>query len=77
MSEIKLKPCPFCGGKPYTRVTLAANDEMNGYISCNNSKCATKMNFTIKGGNILLSFEDVINGLYNAADKWNRRTDNE
>lgn len=77
MSEIELKPCPFCGEKTYTRITLAANNKMEGYISCNNSNCAIKMNFTIKAENILLSFEDVINGLHNVADKWNRRADNE
>lgn len=77
MSEIKLKPCPLCGTEVYTHIMSAANDKMKGYIKCNSSKCTLKMEFEIKAERILLNFEDVINGLRNVSDKWNRRVDNE
>lgn len=31
------------------------------------------MEFTIKPTHILLDFNDVINGLYDVADNWNKR----
>lgn len=31
------------------------------------------MSFAIKPSSILLNFDDVINGLHDVADKWNRR----
>lgn len=73
MSEIKLKPCPCCGTEPFTHFTELKNDELHGFVSCNNPGCALKMNFTIKTSHILLNFDDVINGLRDIANKWNRR----
>lgn len=73
MLEIKLKPCPCCGTKPYTHFTELKNDELHGYVSCNNPKCAINMGFVIKPTHILLNFYDVINGIHDIADKWNRR----
>lgn len=72
--EIKLKKCPCCGTEAYTHFTDLRNDELHGFISCNNSKCALKINFTIKPSHILLNFDDVINGIYDVVDKWNKRT---
>lgn len=77
MSEIKLKPCPCCGTETYTHFTALKNDELSGFVSCNSPECALKMNFVIKPSHVLLSFDDVINGVHNVADKWNRRTENE
>lgn len=73
MSEIKLKPCSCCGTEPYTHFTVLKNDELHGFVSCNNPKCALKMSFAIKPSSILLNFNDVINGLHDIADRWNRR----
>ena len=73
MSEIELKPCPCCGTKPYTHFTELKNDELSGFVSCNNPRCALKMIFAIKPKHIFLNFDDVIKGLQDVADKWNRR----
>ena len=75
MIKIKLKPCPCCGTETYTHFTELKHDELHGFISCNNSKCALKMNFVIKPSRILLDFNDVINGMHDIADRWNRRED--
>lgn len=74
MSKIKLLPCPCCGTEPFTYITSVMNEKMEGYISCNNPKCALKMEFKIKAKSVFLNFDDVINGLHNVSDKWNRRT---
>lgn len=73
MSEIKLLPCPLCETEAYTHIRSVVDDVMKGYIQCNNADCALKMEFEIKAERVLLSFEDVINGLHNVSDKWNRR----
>lgn len=45
MSEIKLKSCHCCGAESYTRFTALKDDELHGFVSCNNPKCALKMSF--------------------------------
>ena len=74
MNKINLKPCPCCGTEAYTRITSVIDDTLKGYISCNNSQCLLRMNFEIKASDYLLSFDDVINGINDVIDKWNRRT---
>ena len=74
MNGIKIKPCPCCGTQPYTVITSVHNDKLYGYIECNNPECKLKMDFTAEAKHVLLSFEDVINGIYETTDKWNRRT---
>lgn len=73
MREIKLKPCPCCGTEAYTHFKVLKGDELHGYISCNNSTCGLEMRFKIKPSHILLDFNDVIDGINNAAEAWNRR----
>lgn len=77
MSEIKLKPCPFCGTMPYTSINESDGKKIKGYIQCNNPNCGVLMNFEIdtKGG--FLKFDDVIDGLNEMEETWNRRADNE
>ena len=72
MNKIKLKPCPLCGTEAYSRIVSASNDTLNGYISCNNSQCKLKMDFTIKT-KYSLEFDDVINGINDAVNRWNNR----
>lgn len=74
MSEIKLKPCPCCGEKPYTAVVEKGDEKMDAHIICDNSNCGMRMKFTIKAENRFLSFDDVINGINKAIEAWNRRT---
>lgn len=73
MGEIKLKPCPFCKTEAYTRITALKNEELQGFISCNNPKCLAQMRFSFKAEKGLLNFEDVIIGIYEAIEKWNKR----
>lgn len=73
MSEIKLKPCPCCGTEAYTHFTDLKSEVLYGYISCNNSTCGLEMRFRIEPSHILLDFNDVIDGINNAAEAWNRR----
>ena len=73
LEGIKLKPCPCCGTEPYTHFTALKDDYLHGFVSCNNQKCALKMNFIIKPSRILLNFDDVIKGLHDVAEAWNRR----
>ena len=73
MEEIKLKPCPCCGEEAYTRIFSLHNERMGCYVSCNNPQCGLTMKFIIEPKSALLNFDDVINGLYDVAEKWNRR----
>ena len=72
-SEIKLKPCPCCGTESYTHFTDLKGETLRGYISCNNSTCGLEMRFEMAPQNVLLNFDDVIKGMNDAAEAWNRR----
>ena len=72
MCDMELKPCPFCGTKAYSRITVTA-ELMKGYIGCNNSGCGLKMDFEIKPKSVLLNFNDVVNGIHDAVERWNKR----
>ena len=77
MSEIKLKPCPFCGTEPYTAIVGSDDEKMKIYIQCNDLDCGTKIEFTIKAERVYLDFDDVMDGISKAVEVWNRRADNE
>ena len=65
MSEIKLKPCPFCGGE-----AVLKRDRIGLYcVKCTNCGCMTTFQFDFGEG------EEV--SRRKAADVWNRRIDNE
>ena len=63
MSEIKLKPCPFCGGEASIKsVTKGIFVKKVGYFAvCNSCGAST---------HVALNINDV-------PHKWNRRADNE
>ena len=73
MSEIKLKPCPFCGTEPYTSVNESNGKEIKGYIQCDNPHCGTLMEFVIRTESGFLRINEVINGFNEAEGAWNRR----
>ena len=73
MSKIKLKPCPFCKTMPYTSIEGAIDQKIKGYIQCNNPNCGAKIDFEYKAKNVFLTFDEVIEALYEAAEAWNRR----
>lgn len=74
MSDIELKQCPCCGERAYSRIYPISREVVKGSICCNNSKCGLKMDFEIKPKSVLLNFDDVINGIHDAVERWNRRT---
>lgn len=74
--DIELKPCPCCGTKAWSRIKKSSEEKMIGYISCNNSSCGLGMEFEIKAKSVILSFDDVISGINDAVDRWNRRENN-
>lgn len=73
MSDFELKPCPCCGAKAWSRIKTVSGEKMIGFISCNNSSCGLKIPFEIKAKSVLLNFDDVISGINDAVDRWNRR----
>lgn len=60
MSEIKLKPCPFCGGE--AKVDYAINDYNRWGVSCNTCGCVVEVGFG--------DYEDTVE---EAVKAWNRR----
>lgn len=65
VSEIKLKPCLFCGGE-----AVLKRDRIGLYcVKCTNCGCMTTFQFDFGEG------EEA--SKRKAADVWNRRTDNE
>ena len=65
MSEIKLKPCPFCGRSNVKIETWASGGRMY-MVKCNNPDCPVPERGYPTGRNL----DDVKN-------VWNRRADNE
>ena len=61
MSEIKLKPCPFCGGEAVLKRDRAGSH----CVKCTNCGCMTTYQFDFGEG------EEV--SKRKAADVWNRR----
>lgn len=64
MSEIKLKPCPFCGSE--AEVGYAINDYNRWGVQCKSCGCVVEVGFG--------EYDDT---LEEAAKAWNRRADNE
>ena len=63
MSEIKLKPCPFCGGEAH--IDCFPGLDRPYFPVCNNEMC--------------IACDTIVTFLTekDAAEAWNRRTDNE
>lgn len=66
MSEIKLKPCPFCGGKAIiTRSECLENGFVNYYVSHSDIfNCAYE-----------IRQQSASQTIQEAANKWNRRAE--
>lgn len=82
MSEIKLKPCPFCGGKAVYMTKSNASDHycvgFNFEVECEDCGMSLPGRYKIK---FSLSENGELNVLNDerpiAAEKWNRRTGQE
>ena len=75
MSEIKLKPCPFCGGKPYLetnhRAFINAKTTKVAYVWCRNCNARTERIPLEKYGKTSHSFEAELD----AIAAWNKRVE--
>lgn len=73
MNEIKLKPCPFCGGKPYLetnhRAFINARTTKVAFVRCRNCNARTERIPLEKYGKTSHSFEAELD----AIAAWNKR----
>ena len=60
MSDIKMKPCPFCGSAPVQSSSNNGEGFMDAWIECENDKC--DINPSVSDPN-----------LYTAIEMWNKR----
>ena len=74
MPEIKLKPCPFCGKEPVTKVKVCSGtyaSEIRYSVEC--KYCDVSIGAYITTCD---SFTDAQSAMNRAIEDWNRRTDN-
>ena len=75
MSEIKLKSCPFCGGKPYLetnhRAFINAKTTKVAYVRCKSCNARTERIPLEKYGKTSHSFEAELD----AIEAWNKRAE--
>ena len=75
MSEIKLKPCPFCGGKPYIetnhRAFINAKTTKVAFVRCKGCNARTERIPLEKYGKTSHSLEAELD----AIEAWNKRTE--
>ena len=72
MNNIKLKPCPFCGGNALSRIRIMRNDPVDYVqlqIYC--SKCNINRVKTIDNNRTLDNLQTVMGQLI---DSWNTRS---
>lgn len=88
-SEVKLKPCPFCGGRPdvtdwgVTSFLIESDGGLVGSITCAN--CATSVTCSVADAAAKVSDFgcrrihpiDLWNVAQATMDKWNRRANDE
>ena len=72
MSEIELKPCPFCGGK----ANVGVDDFNNKYlVMC--GECGVMMGISLEiGVEIINGWTAEFESAELAIENWNRRTEN-
>lgn len=71
MNETYLKPCPFCGKKPYSRILVLrgrVNDLIAIEIGCRS--CEIKQSTEVQSGESMDKFEEAKKEVNN---KWNGR----
>ena len=73
MPETKLKPCPFCGGKVTTKISVSAScTQIKFAVYCHS--CEIKQCHSILNGD---SFDEAEKAMIKAIELWNRRAENE
>lgn len=72
----ELKPCPFCGQAPTTRVRYwsCGGDELRltAEVVC---KCRVSKGYSFQGNNV--TFDVYTDAFDEAISEWNRRADND
>ena len=74
MSEAKLKPCPFCGKEPATKVKVyegISSSKIKYSVEC--EYCGIDIGAYIKP---YVSFNNAQSAMDRAIEYWNRRVDN-
>lgn len=74
MPETKLKPCPFCGKEPITKVKVCSGtyaSEIRYSVEC--KYCDVSIGAYITTCD---SFNNAQSAMNRAIEDWNRRTDN-
>lgn len=75
MPEIKLKPCPFCGGEAIANISVIHGnvvDTIGFDVFC--PSCKVSQHSGIVAG---VSFESLESAMNKAIEAWNRRSPNE
>ena len=75
MSETKLKPCPFCGKEPTTKVKVCKGmiaSEIKYSVEC--EYCGINIGAYITTCD---SFDNAQSAMNRAIEDWNRRVDND
>ena len=75
MPEIKLKPCPFCGGEAITDISVTRGniiDSIGFDVYC--TSCKARQHSGIAAG---VSFESLESAMNKTIEAWNRRTTHE
>lgn len=76
MQKVELKPCPFCGEKPYIKAVTTGHTStaytMRAELGC--KKC----NYSMKGENVFevdvfMNVNMCSNGIGHMVNAWNRR----
>lgn len=77
IGEIKLKACPFCGEKPYTRIVLNVNEPNRQRVDCVRLAVVCKCGIKIVQDFIICNttFEELGSALLSVINKWNERVE--
>lgn len=65
----ELKPCPFCGEKPYPQV-VCSNNHVVVRIVCGSDSCDVKFKKTL---NIGANFHEAVKAMHDVTALWNTR----
>lgn len=76
MADAELKPCPFCGSEPITRVRDFCTSMQKLTLTCSVGcpKCSVYQRVGIELCDT--SFEELSKAMDDAIDAWNRRVAN-
>lgn len=72
---MELKPCPFCGSEPVTRIyplhSLKGKSKVEILVRC--PECGTSKSITVTEEEKPLTFNDIYIAIEQCEELWNRR----